>query len=102
MKPEELLEIILKEIVSDPKGVKVKRTVDDMGVLLSVELGDGDAGMVIGKQGRTIQAIRTIVSTLGAKNRAKINVKLNVPERGSRSEETSRIGKDAGLEDIGL
>ena len=55
----ELLESILKAIVTKPDEVKVTKTVDEMGVLLSVKLGEGDAGLVIGRQGRTIQAIRS-------------------------------------------
>jgi predicted RNA-binding protein YlqC (UPF0109 family) len=66
-----------------------------MGVLLSVKLGEGDAGLVIGRQGKTIQAIRTVMAVVGAKNRARVNVKLEVPERSSRTEKT-------GLDDIGL
>ncbi len=91
----ELLESILKAIVTKPDEVKVTKTVDEMGVLLSVKLGEGDAGLVIGRQGRTVQAVRSVMAVVGAKNRARINVKLEVPERSSRTEKT-------GLEDIGL
>jgi hypothetical protein len=83
---KELLEAILKALVSKPEGVKVTKTVDEMGVLLSVKLGEGDAGLVIGRQGRTIQAIRTVMMSVGAKNRARINIKLEVPEKKSGSE----------------
>jgi hypothetical protein len=91
----ELLESILKAIVTKPDEVKVTKTVDEMGVLLSVKLGEGDAGLAIGRQGKTIQAIRSVMAVVGAKNRARVNVKLEVPERSSRTEKT-------GLEDIGL
>jgi predicted RNA-binding protein YlqC (UPF0109 family) len=78
---QELLESILRAMVTKPEGVKVTKTVDDMGVLLSVELGEGDAGLVIGRGGKTIQAIRLIINAIGMQNRAKINIKLLVPER---------------------
>ncbi len=84
-----LLETILKALVSQPEKVKVEKTVDEMGVLLSVELGEGDAGLVIGRQGKTIQSIRTIIGAIGARNHARINIKLLVPKKeGSRE----RIG----------
>ena len=86
MGTNELLEVILKEMVSKPDEVKVERTTDEMGVLLTVQLGDGDAGMVIGRGGKTIQAIRAIIMAVGAKNRQRINVKLDVPERSGRDE----------------
>lgn len=81
----ELLESILKAIVTKPDDVRVAKTVDEMGVLLSVKLGEGDAGLVIGRQGKTIQAIRVVMATVGAKNRARINIKLEVPERKKES-----------------
>lgn len=86
MKPEELLETIIKEIVSQPEKVEVTKTIDEMGVLIVVKVGEGDAGLTIGREGKTIQAIRTIMAVVGAKNRARLNVKLDVPQRGpSRS-----------------
>ncbi len=78
---QDLLESIIKSLVSKPEEVKVTRTVDEMGVLLLVKVGEGDAGLAIGRQGKTIQAIRTIMMSAGLRNRAKINVKLDVPER---------------------
>jgi len=100
----ELLEAILKAIVTKPDEVKVTKTVDEMGVLLEVKLGEGDAGMVIGREGRTIQAIRTVMATVGAKSRARINVKLLVPERPSKDDgfKPARPRRSTGLDDIGL
>lgn len=93
MTSEELLETILKEIVTKPEEVKVEKKMDEMGVLLSVKVGDGDAGLVIGREGRTIQAIRAVMAVVGAKNRARINVKLDVPERRPNR---SSSGEDPG------
>ena len=76
-----VLETILKAIVNQPEKVSVTRTTDDMGVLLTVKLGEGDASVVIGKQGQNINAIRSVINIIGRKNKAKVNVKLDVPER---------------------
>ena len=78
---KELLESILKAMVTKPDEVKVTKSVDEMGVLFTVQLGEGDAGLVIGRGGKTIQAIRLIMSAIGMKSRARINIKLEVPER---------------------
>lgn len=80
-----VLETILKAIVNQPEKVSVIRTTDDMGVLLTVKLGEGDAGVVIGKQGQSINAIRSVINIIGRKNQAKANVKLDVPERHRES-----------------
>lgn len=78
---QSILESILKAIVNRPEDVKVSRSVDELGVLLSVKLGEGDAGVVIGKEGRAIKAIRSVMNLIGYKNRAHVNVRLDVPDR---------------------
>jgi len=85
-KPEQLLEVILKALVDEPDKVKIARKVDEMGVLLTVKVGDEDVGLVIGKKGMLIQAIRTVISTLGMKNKARVHIKLDVPEIPRRRE----------------
>ncbi len=77
---QNLLEEILRAIVNYPAEVQVARHVDEMGVLLSVSLGEGDAGIVIGKDGRAIKAIRSIMSLVGRKSKARVSVRLDVPD----------------------
>lgn len=96
-KPKELLESILKLIVDKPKEVEVIKTVDEMGVLLEVKMNQEDAGLVIGRGGRTIQAIRTVIGIIGMKIKARINIKLDVPERKEVKSE-----KKSGIEDLDL
>lgn len=86
MKEEQLLEEIIKAIVDSPDKVKVIRTSDEMGILLTVKMDQKDAGICIGKAGSTIRAIRTILSIVGMKNKARINIKLDVPEVAPRKE----------------
>jgi uncharacterized protein len=81
LQDKEVLETMLQAIVTQPEKVEVSRSVDEMGVLLAVKLGDGDAGMVIGKAGRGIQAIRTVMNAVGRRSQARVNVKLEVPDR---------------------
>ncbi len=71
-----VLETILKGIVSNPDAVKIDRQIDERGVLLTVDVDPSDMGHLIGKQGRTIQAIRTLIKIVGAKNQARINIKI--------------------------
>lgn len=77
---KDFLEYIVKMIVGNPGDVKVERTVDEMGVLLTLSLNPNDMGYVIGKQGQTARAIRTLLKIVGAKNNARINLKINEPE----------------------
>lgn len=77
---QNLLETILKAIVNHPEQVQVTRHVDEMGVLLSAKLGEGDAGVVIGKEGRAIKAIRSVMNLLGRRSKARVSVRLDVPD----------------------
>jgi len=76
------LEIVVKAIVNNPDDVKVNRTVDERGVLLTLDINPGDMGYVIGRQGQTARAIRTLLKIVGAKNNARVNLKINEPEGG--------------------
>ena len=86
---QNLLEEILRAIVTYPEQVQVARHVDEMGVLLSVKLGEGDAGIVIGKDGRAIKAIRAIMNLVGRRSKARVSVRLDVPELPRSARPTS-------------
>ena len=80
MKDTDFLEYILKGIVSFPDDVSVDRGVDEMGVMLTVSLHKEDMGKVIGKQGATAKAIRTILNSFGYNVNAKISMKILEPQ----------------------
>jgi predicted RNA-binding protein YlqC (UPF0109 family) len=77
---QEFVEYIVKALVDHPEDVKTDRTVDEMGVLITLHLNPGDMGQVIGRQGQTAKAIRTLLRVVGAKRKARVNLKINEPE----------------------
>jgi predicted RNA-binding protein YlqC (UPF0109 family) len=78
-KDQEFLELLVKAIVNNPNDVKSSRTVDERGVLLTLDINPADMGYVIGRQGQTARAIRTLLKIVGAKNNARVNLKINEP-----------------------
>jgi len=80
---QSFIEYVIKSIVGHPDDVKVSRSVDERGVLLTLDLNPEDMGYVIGRRGQTARAIRTLLKIVGAKNNARVNLKINEPE-GSR------------------
>lgn len=82
---KEFLEYVVKSLVDHPEGVKVSRTVDEMGVLLTLDINPEDMGKVIGRMGNTAKAIRTLLRVVGMKNNARVNLKINEPEGGKRA-----------------
>ncbi len=81
---QEFLENIVKALVDKPEDVKVDRKVDEMGVLLTLDINPEDMGKIIGRQGNTAKAIRTLLRVVGMKNNARVNLKINEPAGGSR------------------
>jgi len=90
---KEFVEFIVKSIVGNPDDVKVERTVDEMGVLLTLHINQADMGYVIGKQGNTARSIRTLLKIVGAKNNARVNLKIFEPE-GSRPPRRAEVDTD--------
>ena len=81
---KDFLEYIVKSIVAHPGEVIVERTIDERGVLLTLKINPQDMGYVIGKKGQTAKAIRTLLKIVGAKNNARVNLKINEPEGSER------------------
>jgi len=77
----EFLEYVLKSLVNHPNDVKIDKQVDEMGVLLLIKVHPEDMGLVIGKGGATIRAIRNLVKIVGLRNRARVNIKLEEPQK---------------------
>ncbi len=64
---KELVELIARGLVDHPDRVKVREIEGAQSTLLELRVADGDLGKVIGKQGRTARAIRTILNASGIK-----------------------------------
>ena len=83
-KDQEFLEFVVKGLVEHPEDVKINRTVDEMGVLLTLDLHGDDMGKVIGRSGNTAKAIRTLLRVVGMKHNARVNLKINEPAGSTR------------------
>jgi uncharacterized protein len=92
-KDQEFLEYVIKALVDSPEQVKVVRTVDEMGVLLTLECSAADMGKIIGRQGNTAKAVRTLLRVVGMKNNSRVNLKINEPVGGLKDPE--RIAMNA-------
>ena len=81
------VEYVVKAMVDHPEDVSVDRTVDEMGVLITLKVNQQDLGQIIGRQGQTAKAIRTLAKIIGAKNNARVNLKIYEPEGSRRPRE---------------
>ncbi|MBI2984020.1 MAG: KH domain-containing protein [Candidatus Kerfeldbacteria bacterium] len=74
------VEYVVKAMVDRPEDVSSDRTVDEMGVLITLKVNPQDLGQIIGRQGQTAKALRTLLRVVGAKNHARVNLKIYEPE----------------------
>ena len=79
---QEFLDFVIKALVDNPNDVKITRTVDEMGVLLTLIVHRDDMGKVIGRSGNTAKAVRTLLRVVGMKYNARVNLKIEEPEGG--------------------
>lgn len=77
---QQFVEFLVKALVDHPEDVKTERVVDEMGVLVTLHLNQQDMGQVIGRMGQTAKAIRTLLRVVGAKHKARVNLKIYEPE----------------------
>ncbi|OHA24143.1 MAG: hypothetical protein A3B11_01450 [Candidatus Taylorbacteria bacterium RIFCSPLOWO2_01_FULL_44_26] len=84
---QQFLEYVIKALTANPEQIKIVRGVDEMGVLLTLEVSAADMGTIIGRQGNTAKAIRTLLRVVGMKNNSRVNLKINEPVGGLKSSE---------------
>jgi predicted RNA-binding protein YlqC (UPF0109 family) len=83
-KDREFVEYVVKMLVDHPDDVRVERKIDEMGVLITLDVNPEDMGMVIGREGVTAKALRTLLRVIGARNNARVNLKINEPVGSTR------------------
>jgi len=91
MSDKEFLEMVVKALVENPADVLIDRTVDEMGVLLTLSVNQADMGKIIGRQGNTAKAIRTLLRVVGMKHNARVNLKINEPEGYERQPDVANL-----------
>ncbi len=79
------VEMVVRAIVNHPEDVRTERTIDERGVLITLHINPADMGYVIGRKGQTARSIRTLLKIVGAKNNARVNLKIYEPEGTHRN-----------------
>ena len=73
---KEILETIITNLVNDTESVNITEEITENAIELKVKVSKDDMGKVIGKQGRTANAIRTLMKSFAGKENKKINVEF--------------------------
>jgi predicted RNA-binding protein YlqC (UPF0109 family) len=73
---DELLEFLAKSLVDDQDAVRVEKAEEEDALVLELHVGEDDTGQVIGRRGRTITALRTVMRAVGASQDQRVLVDL--------------------------
>ncbi|PIE68383.1 MAG: RNA-binding protein [Deltaproteobacteria bacterium] len=73
---EELVSHIAKALVDEPEAVTVTRSEDEECITMSLAVASGDLGKVIGKQGRTVRAMRSVLSAVAEAGQKRTRLEI--------------------------
>ena len=76
MQQKELVEFIAKSLVDSPEQVEVREAEGEQGAVLELSVSREDLGKIIGKQGRTARAIRTLLGAVSAKTKKRVLLEI--------------------------
>jgi len=79
-KLHQTISLLVTALVDDASGVRIDATEGHSLVIFEIRCGQQEMGKVVGKSGRNIQALRTILSAIGAKHRKRVQVELIEPD----------------------
>ena len=93
---KEFIEFIAKQLVDNPDKVSVDVTTpDEHTIELNLKVDESDIGKVIGKQGKNVNAMRTLLNAVGGKehHRATLQILGGLPARGGTKPDKSLFAK---------
>ena len=73
------LTYVLESIVEDKGALHIEAKTDELGILLTVQVGEKDMGKLIGKGGQTVKALRSLLRIIGGNINQRINLKVLEP-----------------------
>ncbi len=94
------LDYVIKALVEHPEDVTITRSIDEMGVLLTLTVNADDMGKIIGRDGNIAKALRTLLRVVGMKRNARVNLKINEPVGGKRYGEGEAKSLDEALDGV--
>lgn len=75
----EFIRYVLQQICSKQEEIEINSMDDDRGTLVTVSVAEEDMGRLIGKDGQTISALRTLLSILSARESVRYFLKVEDP-----------------------
>ncbi|MBI5274620.1 MAG: KH domain-containing protein [Chlamydiales bacterium] len=82
---KEFVEYIVKNLVDNPDKVKINEIGGSQSLIVELSVEKSDIGKIIGKKGKTINAIRTLLMSVASRNGIRVSLEIIEDESQSRS-----------------
>lgn len=79
----DFLRYVMENLAEERDALHIEGTIDEQGVLLTVQVGQRDMGKLIGKGGQTVKALRILLRIIGGNTNQRINLKVLEPHSAS-------------------
>ena len=76
MSAKDFVHFIVSSLVEDTSAIVIEERQDDLGTLVTLRVAKPDMKTIIGREGQTISSIRTVLRVYGAKQNARVNLKI--------------------------
>lgn len=76
---KDLLDYIVKNLVTKPKEIAIEEQIENGNINLTLSVDPSDMGIIIGKSGQTIRAIRKLLTVRAIAENVRVNLQLNEP-----------------------
>ena len=73
---KEFIAYLIKNLVDEPDAVDIQVIDGEQGTIVEIRVGSGDVAKIVGRQGRTIKALRTIAMTVGARFGRRVRLEV--------------------------
>ena len=76
MEAQAFLRIIIESLVEKTESIEIVEIHDELGTLLTLKVDPSDMGSIIGRGGKTIDSIRTVLRVFGSKKGERVNLRI--------------------------
>jgi predicted RNA-binding protein YlqC (UPF0109 family) len=76
MEAQAFLRSLIESLVEKTDAIEITEKHDELGTLLSLKVDPSDMGSIIGRGGKTIDAIRTVLRVFGSKTSSRVNLRI--------------------------
>ena len=81
MEAQAFLRLIVESLVENTNAIEISEKHDELGTLVSLKVAPEDMGTIIGRSGKTVDSLRTVLRVFGSKSGNRVNLRIIEDEK---------------------